>query len=140
MARRKKEDSEVEAQAGTPKEKNGGVIKLPSEGVLKKLISHARKAKSDTGEINGDFGAAVKAAVDNHGLHKKAFAICKSLDRLEPEVLSDTLAHLDDYLVKTGLRKRADSVMRMPLEGEDEPRARAANVRDFPAPRGEAAE
>jgi hypothetical protein len=132
MARKKAGTDDGAAEQPAPKEKTTA---LPNAKLILNLLAQARKVKEDVGEIAGELGAAIKDASDNKHLNKKAFGIVKSLDRMEPERLADCLEHLDDYLEKGGLRKRAGQVMRMPLDGDEAP-----NVRPFPQPRGEAAE
>jgi hypothetical protein len=112
-------------------------IKMISAKKLNALINEKRAAYKESRSISGEIGAAIKEAAENDHLHKKAFAIVSGLDRLEPEPLADLLAHLDDA---SGLRKRAGSVIRMNLSGEEnEPVARfgdagerTSNVKQFP--------
>lgn len=134
MVRKKKSGDEEDAGSAPAAKVNDKVTALPSAKLIQNLLAMARKAKEDTGEINGELGSAIKDASDNKHLHKKAFGIVKSLDRMEAERLADCLEHLDDYLEKSGLRKRAGQIMRMPLDDE------GTNVRAFPQPKGEAAE
>lgn len=119
---------------------NVGMIKASK---LNSLLVTARKAYKDQRAISGELGAEIKEAAEHDNLHKKAFAMIRGIDRLEPEKLADFFAHFDYYCDVSGLRKRAGSVMRMPLDdgkevGEQKPRA--SNVEQFPMPKGEAAE
>lgn len=134
MARRKAGDEE----AAKPSE----VRKAISKNKLRALLASAKKTKADVDEIVGGHRSEIATAVENHYLHKKAFAITKSLNRLEPENLRETLDCLDHYLDISGLRERAESAPAMTFEEVDDIDAKTdrKNVRDFPAPRAEAAE
>jgi hypothetical protein len=98
---------------------------------LLSLMKSARTAQKDIQEIAGSLGSEIKTAVENNHLHRKAFAVVKAGDKMEPEKLAEFLAHLDFYLEASGLRMRAASAPR--LEVED-------NVKPFPQPHGIAAE
>jgi len=104
-------------------------IKMIPAKKLAALMASGRKSYQETRSISGEFGAEVKEAAENDHLHKKAFAVTRSLDRMEPEKLTDFFAHFDYYCDSTGLRKRAGSVMRMPLN--DGPGETAAAASDF---------
>ncbi len=145
-----KKSKKAKAGKGTAA-KPAKVRRQISASKLRSLMATARSTYKDVREIAGGFGAEVKNAAEHDHLNKKAFAILRGLDRLEPEKLADALDALDYYLDVGGLRKRASQVQRLPLGGEDEeggapdteePRqgARAANVRPFPQPAGIAAE
>ncbi len=118
MARPKKEmaePSETSEQIGERK--------------LRQLIKDARTAYKDVREIAGSFGAKVASAVEHDHLHRKAFSVCKTADRMEPEKLAEFLDALDYYLDASGLRERATSAPRMPM---------GDNIEEFPG--NEAAE
>lgn len=139
MVAEKVKPSEVRQQIGARK--------------LRELLATARSTHQDVREIAGSFGAEVKNAAEHDHLHKKAFGITRSLDRLEPEKLAEALDALDYYLDAGGLRARAAKVQRLPLgEGaagtEDEQRemplapanASGGNVAPFPRPAGQSSE
>lgn len=132
MARRAKADNEAEAVQ--PEE----VRQAISARKLKSLLSSARKAKEGISEIAGGFGSEVKDAVENHHLHRKAFRVIESADRMEPEKLADFFDCLDHYRDISGLNDRAASVQRLDLNEPEE--EETPNVKRFPAPRGVAAE
>ncbi len=125
---------ELAAQAGATTQPKGP--KMPSTGKLTKLLGQARQSKADSAEIRGEYGASVKALVDDENLHKKAWSSCVAADRMEPEALADFFAHRDAYEEKLGLRKRAGNVIRMDFSGDRE----GGDGKPFPQPKGEAAE
>lgn len=135
MARGKKPKDEAE-QAAAPKQekvKPSETKQVISQSALVNLIKAKRGAKKDTGEINGRVGQMIADAVENKHLHRKAFATIMQLDGMEPEKLADFLDNFDFYLDITGIRKRAESVMRMNLgEAAAEDEAPASNVAQFP--------
>jgi hypothetical protein len=133
------------------------------------LASKARSSYKEGRAIAEEFGAAVAEAAEHDHLNKKAFAMFRSLDRLEPEKLADVLEAFAYYCDIGGLDKRASEVMRMPLEDDDageddedggkqkklaakkaaakatgateDPKARTSNVKPFPGQvAGQAAE
>jgi hypothetical protein len=119
-------------------------IEAPAERVLqatpantvKKLLKDLRGQAEDIAEIRGEMGAAVKDAVDNKHLHKKAFADVRRLDKLSAEKLADHLDHFLYYLDVTGLSDRAKSAQRLPgtvkdpAEAEEEEGAPAERAGD----------
>lgn len=118
-----------------------------TQAKLRSLLKSARVAQKDINQIAGDLGAEVKNAVDKDYLHRKAFSVCKTADRMEPEKLADFLDCLDHYLDISGLRDRASKVQRMDFgsgeDGEDDgegEEAAGTNVEPFPAPTSVAAE
>ena len=141
---RKKIPKAVAAEGAPPKEQKATTFIKASK--LNSLLADSRKAYKEQRGISGELGASIKEAAEHDHLHKKSFATIRALDRMEPEKLADWFAHFDYMAETTGLRKRAGSVMRMPLgddEEETEPAAsinRAANVKPFPMPVGNAAE
>lgn len=135
----------VVAAEGAPVRKIAASGMTPAKK-LNDLLKDSRAAYKEQRGISGTIGAAIKEAVEHDHLHKKAFASVKAADRMEPEELADYFAHRDHYEDVSGLRRRAGSVMRMPLGEEkaggqtEEPGRRAANVKAFPLPQGQAAE
>lgn len=125
-----------------------------SEKKLRSLLASARSAQKDIDEIAGGIGSEIKQAVEKSHLHRKAFAVIKTLDRMEPEKLADFLDNFEHYLEISGLNERAKSVIGMDLtsgeETEDEdggkparkPRGKGkkSNVEAFPLPQQQAAE
>lgn len=101
---------------------------------LRELMASARSAHQDTREIAGTLGAEIKDAVENHHLHKKAFSVIRTADRMEPEKLVEFLDCLDLYLDLSGLRERAAKAPRLGLDDDQ------TNVKPFPAPSSVAAE
>lgn len=52
---------------------------------LKALFKSEQRAREEAGEITAEFAADRKAAVDNHGLHPRAFTLCATIGRM-PQV------------------------------------------------------
>lgn len=121
-----------------------------SQRKLKILMSDCRKAYKDSREIAGELGNKIRDAVENENLHKKAFAVIRSADRMEPEKLAEFFDCLDYYRDISGLNERASKVMRMDFDddgrGNDDDGDDGAdgdtesNVRPFPAQTSVAAE
>lgn len=135
MAPRKKKDDETEGGATEPV-KSSEVQAVISSGKLKKLISSHRSSVRDAAQIAQSLGAEIKDAVKNNHLHARAFKAICSLDKMEPEELRLYMDNFEYYYDVSGLKKRADSVMRMPLEGggdDDEEGEPRTNVAKFPA-------
>lgn len=124
-----------------------------SQRKLKILMSDCRKAYKDSREIAGELGNKIRDAVENENLHKKAFAVIRSADRMEPEKLAEFFDCLDYYRDISGLNERASKVMRMDFDddgrgadtddddgdGESDDDT-DSNVRPFPAQTSVAAE
>lgn len=89
--------------------------------VLKSLVRTCNAHKTDMDEARGELGAAVKNAEDAHGIHRKAFKLCLSLDRMEDAARADFLRAFDDYRGKLDLNPQPD----MFDEGGDEAQRRA---------------
>lgn len=128
MARKKTtDDSETETEQkpkATPHK--DAVI---SQSKLTSLMKAKRGATKDTAEINGQLGNLIREAVENNHLHRKAFSTICVLDKMENEKIADFLMHFEYYLDISGIKKRADAVMKMPLEDGDEG---DGNVHPFP--------
>lgn len=110
------------------------------------LLQVCRATSADIHEINGGVRGRIADAVENHGMHKKAFSTIRALDKMTPEKLADYLDHLFWYLEVSGLMKRAASAQRLPIgegvgeggeedEGEESPAQEAGGggVAQFPA-------
>jgi len=147
VARRKKDDeTETETEAAKPSE----VRKVITQARLRSLMSKARSAEKDMGEINGGLREEIAQAVEKHGLHKKVFSTIRALDKMKPEKLREWLDTFEHYLDISGLEKRAESVQPMEFgEGEEGETAEEdagaeqghrRNVRAFPPPGSVAAE
>ncbi len=91
-----------------------------SERKLKQLMKDARTAYRDTREIAGGLGQKIASAIEHDHLHRKAFNVCKSADRMEPEKLAEFLDALDLYLDMSGLRERAASAPRLIVDNTAE--------------------
>lgn len=85
---------------------------------LKDLLTLARETKNNVAEIAGTFGQAVKDAVENKNLHRKAFGQVKQLDCMEAAKLAEFFYHFDRYCDLAGLRERAATAPNF-WEGDD---------------------
>lgn len=109
-----------------------------SQRKLRELMATHRSAKNDITEISDGIGAAIKDAVENYYLNRKAYRVAITLDRMEPEKLADFLDCFERYIDISGLRARAESAPRLSFdEDAQEPEE---DVRPFPQPSGIAAE
>lgn len=136
MAKKKQTDTEQQtAEPVRPSE----VKKMPSARVLKSLIKDGRILQEELAEKRGDYGAAIKNAVENHNLHKRAFAIAKGFDKMEGEKLVDLYDHLQHYMEVLGLNTRMEvATKRMNFDSQqpedtEEDTEDDTNVSRFPA-------
>ena len=138
MARKKKDEP-----AQTEPAKSEEVKAMISAGKLKKLLGAHRAAIRDASQIASALGSELKESKKNNHLHLGAFKLTAKLDKMEPEELRNFMDHFEYYYDVSGLMKRADSVMTMKLEQEDdeeegEKEGEKTNVHGFPAAAGRA--
>ena len=120
MAPRKKSGADGSADTDTTQTANA--LQMTPGKKLKALLTKSKSVSTEMHELSGSLGQAVANAVEHDHLHRKAFSITKTLHKMEPEKLAETLAHLDYYLVESGLRERAAKVARLPM-GDEQPGA-----------------
>jgi hypothetical protein len=129
VARKKRDQSEQEADE--QEQTKSEATPVISANRLKKLLGTHRAAVRDAAQIAQALGSELKEAQKNHHLHLGAFKLAAKLDKMEPEELRSFMDHFDYYYDASGLKKRADSVQRLPMgdddEGEDD-----TNVAQFP--------
>lgn len=65
--------------------------------ILAALMNRALQAKDEIKDINDEFGEDRSEAVDQHGLHTGAFALCVRLKRMEQVKRIDFLNAFDQY-------------------------------------------
>lgn len=65
--------------------------------ILQALLRQAVDAKEQTKEINDDVARDRKQAVQEHGLHQRAFSLCVTLKRMEQVKRIAFLEALDTY-------------------------------------------
>lgn len=82
---------------------------------LTNLLRSARSAYKDTRAIAGTFGEQVRQAVEHDHLHRRAFNFIKTLDRLEPEQLAETMEQFLYMYEASGLEQRAKSAPKLEL-------------------------
>lgn len=87
---------------------------------LQKLLAAARVTYRESRKLAGTLGEQIKDAVENEHLHKKAFSFVRSADRMEPAELADYLDHIELYLDMTGLKERAESAPRLPIQSAED--------------------
>lgn len=93
--------------------------------VLRSLVNVCNGHKAEMDESRGELGAAVKKAEEVHGVHRRAFKLCLTLDRMEDAARGDFLRAFDDYRAKLDLNPPADLF----ADGEgDEEKRRAAQA------------
>lgn len=114
----KKKAPTAEAEKTTPA-KGSDLTKVISGPKLKKLMAAKRSATKDASEINGQIGSEIKSCIENDNLHRGAFTLICRLDRMEPESLRNFMDNFEYLYDASGLQKRAESVIRMPLEEGD---------------------
>ncbi len=120
--------------------------KAPVTGVktLKDLLGLARRTKEKTSELAGELGSAIRTAVENKHLHRKAFRSVIAEDRMEPDALADFYDAQDYYRDVLGLVERAKSAPRLPIaekdEDEEADEGRSSKVTPIRAPSSVAAE
>lgn len=68
-----------------------------SPEILASLLKATTDAKEQIADINGELSDDRKAAVDEHGLHPAAFALCVRLSRMEQVKRIAFLAAFDSY-------------------------------------------
>jgi hypothetical protein len=111
------------SEAKAPKALQTGVRKL------RELMGMVRTVREEATERRIELTAALKIAVENNHLHKKAFAAVCAEDRMEPEKLADYYDHLEYYRDALGLNERAASAPKLEvIEGGkgEEPQTEAA--------------
>ncbi len=86
--------------------------------VLRALVNKCDGMKADMDEARGELGAAVKDAEEVHGINRKAFKLCMSLQRMEETKRDDFLRSFDDYRAKLELNPDPDLFE----EGDEEKR------------------
>lgn len=97
-----------------------------SQKKLLTLIKGGRAAYKNMREIAGTFGEQVKEAIEHDHLHRKAFAMVRSLDRLEPEKLAETMEQFLFYYEISGLAERAKSAPKLTLVHDADAEAQQA--------------
>lgn len=104
--------------------------------VLRALVNKCDGMKADMDEARGELGAAVKDAEDVHGINRKAFKLCMSLQRMEGTKRDDFLRSFDDYRAKLDLNPQPD----MFADGEGDEAQRRAGQAEKQAQDDQAAE
>lgn len=95
--------------------KAGQARKVITQNNLNVLMQTVAEIKGRADSQNGKLREAIAQAVQHQHLNKEVFALIRRLDKKEPEALLLFLEDFDDYLEKTGLHDRADSVGKLPL-------------------------
>lgn len=130
-----------------------------SQNKLKALLRSAKTTQASMAELSGALGQQISNAIEDNHLHRKAFNIVKSMDKMDDEKLAECWHWLKKYFAMAGLQDRVDTVITMafgPGDGAPETavddegqetesgaqpaQARTANIRAFPRPTSVAAE
>ncbi len=106
---------------------------------LTSLLKANRSISKQTAELTGSLREKIAYAKEKQGLHPKAFAIIKQIDKMEPEAALEMWTHLEAYLDMSGMKKKMDSVMRMDL-GDEGPGGEAVDLASHRRKRKAAAE
>lgn len=64
---------------------------------LKALMIRGIETKDSVGEINEEFARDRKEAIEQHGLHARAFSLCLTLKRMDQVKRTAFLAAFDSY-------------------------------------------
>lgn len=94
---------------------------LINEKQLNVLLKNCKSIGTQTAELTGSLREKIGYAVDKQGLHKKAFATIRQLDKMEPEKLLEYWTHLQAYMDMSGVKERMDSVGTLALDDADKP-------------------
>lgn len=118
------------------------VIPQTSPKKLKALLKTAEHTKTNMQELAGELGQQIKDAVEKDHLHRKAFSVLRTMDRMTPEKLADFWDTLQYYVDVSGIGERAKSAPRMAFDAEgngedDEAEGAKGNVTGFPASRSQ---
>jgi hypothetical protein len=84
-----------------------------SEFDPEKFVGHVKNIntlKSKAASIRGEIGAAVKAAEEDHGIHRGAAALWIKLERMEDEARDAFLKAFDDMRVALGRAEQGELV------------------------------
>lgn len=85
----------------------GPAVKVIAESAFKNLCNQLRNAQRDAEEARGTIGGLISQACETKHLHKKAFALFRTLNKLSDAHLMTTLTHFDHYREIGGLDERA---------------------------------
>lgn len=100
------------AKAADPKKI---VRQLTPEKDLNSLLRVCKNHEKNIGELVGSLREKIGYAVEKHHLHKRAFGMIRSLNRLEAPQLAAFFDHFDHYCDVSGLRERAESAPSLDL-------------------------
>lgn len=109
------------AKNGKPSEPMATTLLLPPNKTLTDLIKTRGDAKKKQQSATGTIGNAVKAAVEDKHLDRKAWSIAGQLHDLDDEQLHVTYFHLLHYIEVLGVTKRATAQEEMFRAGETGP-------------------
>lgn len=83
---------------------------------LMELLSTCRNHQADMDTLRDGTKDVLSKAAEIYGLDKKVFSLIRRLDKMSPGDLADWKETFDDYWLKGGLQRRAESAPRLPLE------------------------
>lgn len=77
--------------------KKSAALRMIGVSDFRNLVKQCNNLKKKAGSANSEMGGLVSNAAENKYLDKVAFSIFRRLERMEPQKLGTTLAHLDYY-------------------------------------------
>lgn len=111
----RKPKSEPEKAPETEAVKPSEVLTMVPKGPLMSLLALDKRTKKQQQELGGELGSKVGDICERYGTNRKALAVIRTLNRMEPEKIADFLDHLDYLLDVSGIEERASKVERLPL-------------------------
>lgn len=86
-----------------------GEVKGVSATDLRRVIKDFNRHKENASENSGLAGQAIKQAVDQYGLDRKALTLVAGLAKKEPDKAQGTIRAFMDYADKAGLLDQMDA-------------------------------
>lgn len=125
-----------------------GASVLINQRQLKALLNATKSIANQTSELVGSLREKIAYAVEKQGLHKKAFAEVRKLDKMEPEQALEYETHRAAYMDMLGITEKINAAARLPMGDEkatgtasdDDVGGAPSNVARLPRRRSAAAE
>ena len=105
-----------ETTDGTEKVKSSEIEKRINAKAMKDLLKGYRSADSDIDQIRLRRDGVVDKIIEKFHVNTKMLGWIKQLDKMTPEKLADNLDDFLHMLDVSGLKDRADSAQRLPIE------------------------
>lgn len=81
---------------------------LPDGEFIKQHIASLSALRAEVSTITGKIGAEVKAAENDHNVHRGAAALALKLWRMDAEKRDEMLRHFDSYRLQLGFGRQDD--------------------------------